>query len=131
MKKVRKLVFRIAAAAVAVAPLPCMGQEEPDIAREKTLQEVTVTSRSAQKRVDEVQIGVEKVEIHKSNSSRENRYSIMIEMTLTPEGLEHFDASEVHHRWKDLYGSRLESKATSWASLMVHTIDTIKAAATM
>ena len=63
MKKVRKLVFRIAAAAVAVAPLPCMGQEEPDIAREKTLQEVTVTSRSAQKRVDEVQIGVEKVEI--------------------------------------------------------------------
>ena len=55
--------------------------------------------------------GVEKVEIHKSNSSRENRYSIMIEMTLTPEGLEHFDASEVHHRWKNLYGSRLESKA--------------------
>jgi len=52
--------------------------------------------------------GVEKVEIHKSNSSRENRYSIMIEMTLTPEGLEHF---EVHHRWKNLYGSRLESKA--------------------
>lgn len=55
--------------------------------------------------------GVEKVEIHKSNSSRENRYSIMIEMTLTPEGLERFDACEVHHTWKDLYGSRLESKA--------------------
>lgn len=38
-------------------------QNDGDIQREDTLQEVTVTSRSAQKRMAEVQIGVEKVEI--------------------------------------------------------------------
>ncbi|MBR4897811.1 MAG: TonB-dependent receptor [Prevotella sp.] len=40
----------------------CLSQHT-DIVREDTLQEVTVTSRSAQKRVDEVQIGVEKIDI--------------------------------------------------------------------
>ncbi len=38
-------------------------QTVDDVQREDTLQEVTVTSRSAQKRMAEVQIGVEKVEI--------------------------------------------------------------------
>lgn len=58
----RKL-FVSAMMATALTPLPGVAQEVPDSTREKTLQEVTVTSRSAQKRVDEVQIGVEKVEI--------------------------------------------------------------------
>lgn len=49
--------------------------------------------------------------IHKSISNRDNRYSIMIEMNLSHEGLEAFDASEVHKEWKDTYGDRLESKA--------------------
>ena len=34
-----------------------------DVMTGDTLQEVTVTSRSAQKRMDEVQIGVEKIEV--------------------------------------------------------------------
>ena len=55
--------------------------------------------------------GVESFVIHKTNSTRENRYSIMIEMNLSPEGLENFDASEVHKEWKATYGDRLESKA--------------------
>ena len=55
--------------------------------------------------------GVEGVIIHKSNSTRDNRYSIMIEMNLSPEGLENFDASDVHKEWKATYGDRLESKA--------------------
>ena len=55
--------------------------------------------------------GVENVTIRKSNSARENRYSIMIEMNLSTEGLNNFDASEVHKKWKDTYGDRLESKA--------------------
>lgn len=55
--------------------------------------------------------GVESFVIHKSNSTRENRYSIMIEMKLTAEGLNNFDASEVHKKWKDTYGAKLESKA--------------------
>lgn len=37
--------------------------QKDDIAHEETLREVTINSRSAQKRVDEVQVGVEKVEI--------------------------------------------------------------------
>lgn len=55
--------------------------------------------------------GVESVIIHKSNSTRDNRYSIMIEMNLSHEGLEAFDASDVHKEWKAAYGDRLESKA--------------------
>lgn len=55
--------------------------------------------------------GVEDVVIHKTNSTRENRYSIMIEMTVTPEGLENYDRSEAHKYWKSTYGDRLESKA--------------------
>ena len=35
----------------------------------------------------------------------------MIEMNLSAEGLNNFDASEVHKKWKDTYGDRLESKA--------------------
>ena len=37
--------------------------QKDDIAHEETLREVTINSRSASKRVDEVQVGVEKVEI--------------------------------------------------------------------
>ena len=55
--------------------------------------------------------GIESVVIHKSNSTRDNRYSVMIEMNLSHEGLEAFDASEVHQEWKNTYGDRLESKA--------------------
>ena len=42
--------------------LPLVAQTD-DVQREDTLQEVTVTSRSAQKRVQEVQIGVERVDV--------------------------------------------------------------------
>ena len=45
-----------------VLSLTCQAQQT-DVAREDTLKEVTVISRSAQKRVEEVQIGVEKVDI--------------------------------------------------------------------
>jgi hypothetical protein len=55
--------------------------------------------------------GVENVTVRRSNSTRENRYSIMIEMDLSPEGLENFLASGIHARWKAVYGDRLESKA--------------------
>ena len=41
----------------------CAMAQKDVISREDTLREVTVTSRSAEKRINEVQIGVEKVEI--------------------------------------------------------------------
>ena len=43
-------------------PITAVAQTE-DVSREDTLREVTVTSRSAEKRISEVQIGVEKVEV--------------------------------------------------------------------
>ena len=55
--------------------------------------------------------GVKEVKIHPSNSDRENRYSLMIEMTLTPEGLLAYDVSEMHKDWKRTYGDRIESMA--------------------
>ncbi len=55
--------------------------------------------------------GVKDVVVHKSNSSRENRYSLMIEMTMTSEALPVYDLSVPHKEWKALYGDRLESKA--------------------
>ena len=59
-----KIVFWKTAAMVGLMALPIAGRaQSADVAYEETLREVTVNSRSAQKRVDEVQIGVEKVEI--------------------------------------------------------------------
>ena len=55
--------------------------------------------------------GVDALEIHKSNSTRENRYSLMIILHLSQKGLEEFDASDIHRDWKALYGEKLESKA--------------------
>lgn len=54
--------------------------------------------------------GVEDVIIHTSNSDKENRFHIMIEMKMTEEGLLNFDKSEVHSRWKEKYGNMLEGK---------------------
>ncbi len=55
--------------------------------------------------------GVEDVNLFPSCSARENRYSLMIEMILSPEGLDNWDASPIHKAWKSGYGDRLESKA--------------------
>jgi len=55
--------------------------------------------------------GVTEVKVHPSCSDRENCYSIMIEMTMTPAGLLAYDVSEMHKEWKLTYGDRIESKA--------------------
>ena len=54
--------------------------------------------------------GVEDVLIHCSNSTRENRFDLMIEMLLTFEGLQNFDNSVIHYNWKNNYGKYIESK---------------------
>lgn len=48
--------------------------------------------------------------IHNSNSSKDNRHDLMIEMILTINGLQDFDNSEVHRQWKEVYGKHIESK---------------------
>lgn len=55
--------------------------------------------------------GVTDVKVHPSCSDRENRYSLMIEMTLTSAGLVAYDVSDMHKEWKNTYGDRIESKA--------------------
>ncbi len=55
--------------------------------------------------------GVNGVTLHKSNSDRTNRYSLMIEMDMTKEALEVYDACDAHKQWKAEYGDLIESKA--------------------
>ena len=54
--------------------------------------------------------GVEKVEVRPSCSERENRYHLMIAMTMSEEGLARYDVSEMHKRWKAEYGERIALK---------------------
>lgn len=54
--------------------------------------------------------GVDKVEVHISNSKLPNRHDLMIEMLVTPEGLTNFDHSEIHKEWKAEYGKYIVSK---------------------
>ena len=54
--------------------------------------------------------GISDVIIHTSCSNRSNRFHIMIELQMTPSGLENFDKSAVHSEWKAKYGDMLEGK---------------------
>ena len=64
MKIVKEKIFRVMGLLVGILLFPTVSRaQKDDIAHEETLREVTISSRSASKRVDEVQVGVEKVEI--------------------------------------------------------------------
>ena len=64
MEIVKEKVFRVMGLLVGILLFPTVSRaQKDDIAHEEMLREVTISSRSAQKRVDEVQVGVEKVEI--------------------------------------------------------------------
>jgi len=54
--------------------------------------------------------GVERVEVRPSCSERENRYHLMIAMTMTEAGLENYDVSDMHRRWKREYEDRIALK---------------------
>ncbi|MBR4749055.1 MAG: hypothetical protein IK083_05745 [Abditibacteriota bacterium] len=55
--------------------------------------------------------GVTGIAVHPSCSDRDNRYHIMIEMTLAPGGLDRWDSSPIHKEWKAKYGPLLAAKA--------------------
>lgn len=55
--------------------------------------------------------GVEGVRIIKSNSDRANRFDLMIEMTLSADGLTAYDQSDMHKLWKSEMGEYFEAKA--------------------
>lgn len=55
--------------------------------------------------------GVEEVKLIPNVIARPNRYDLMIAVTMQPEALPAYDASEPHHEWKDTYGSLIAQKA--------------------
>ena len=54
--------------------------------------------------------GVNRIDLHTSNSDLPNRYDLMIEMELDEQALKEFDASDIHERWKSGYGRHIDNK---------------------
>lgn len=55
--------------------------------------------------------GVHGVEVYPCCVDRANRYDLMIVLDMDKDALPNWDASDIHHRWKDEYGDLLEKKA--------------------
>ena len=55
--------------------------------------------------------GVHGVEIFHCCIDWANRYDVMIVLDMDKEALPNWDASAVHHQWKDEYGNLIEKKA--------------------
>ena len=55
--------------------------------------------------------GVKSAEIVENCVQRDNRYDVMIILTMEPSALDAWDHSGLHHRWKEEYGGLLEKKA--------------------
>ena len=55
--------------------------------------------------------GISAVDIKKSNSNRENRYDLMIEITMEKSALNAYDISAPHKEWKEKYGKFIDKKA--------------------
>lgn len=55
--------------------------------------------------------GVHGVEVYPCCIDRANRYDLMIVLDMDKDALPNWDASDIHHRWKNEYGGLLEKKA--------------------
>ena len=55
--------------------------------------------------------GISKVAVKLSNSDRENRYDVMIEITMEKSALPDYDVSAPHLLWKEKYGGYIDKKA--------------------
>ena len=55
--------------------------------------------------------GITAVNVWGNCISRENRFDVMIEITMEESALPSYDACKWHHLWKEEYGPLLESKA--------------------
>ena len=55
--------------------------------------------------------GVQGVEVIPNVVDRPNRYDLMFRLTMDTPALTAYDASEAHHRWKELYGPLIAQKA--------------------
>ena len=55
--------------------------------------------------------GVRRVRIMENCVDRDNRYDLMIVVEMRRDALPDWDASAVHHQWKEKYGPLLQAKA--------------------
>ena len=55
--------------------------------------------------------GVRRVQIMENCIERDNRYDLMIVVEMKKDALPAWDASDVHHQWKEQYGPLLQAKA--------------------
>lgn len=55
--------------------------------------------------------GVYGAEVRSNCIARDNRYDVMIVLDMDKEALPAYDASEMHHLWKDEFTPLLEKKA--------------------
>ena len=55
--------------------------------------------------------GVHGAEVYPCCIDRANRYDVMIVLDMDKDALSAWDASPLHHQWKDDYGTLLEKKA--------------------
>lgn len=55
--------------------------------------------------------GVAGAEVFPNCVDRDNRYDVLIVLEMERGALERYDASEMHHRWKERFGPLLEKKA--------------------
>ena len=55
--------------------------------------------------------GVNGIVIHENCVERDNRYDLMIVVEMEKAALPNWDASEIHHPWKNHCGGMLEKKA--------------------
>ena len=55
--------------------------------------------------------GVRGAEVLPGCVDRDNRYHVLIRLDMDPAALTAYDASAMHHRWKDRFGPLLEKKA--------------------
>ena len=55
--------------------------------------------------------GVSGIAIHENCVARDNRYDLMIVVEMEKAALPNWDASEIHHQWKNQFGELLAKKA--------------------
>lgn len=55
--------------------------------------------------------GIRAVEVKTNCVARENRYDVMIILTMDAAALPAYDGCPAHHTWKNTYGQYLEKKA--------------------
>ena len=55
--------------------------------------------------------GVSGVSVYPNCVARDNRYDVLIVLDMAPEALPMYDASAMHHLWKEEFGPLLAQKA--------------------